>query len=70
MNSNVICTNNFSFFVIEAIVNKWDFIKSVLSVKEIIFSLVSLVRLTVLSVDYPFLCGVINLLGFFSVSES
>ena len=34
MNSNVICTNNFSFFVIEAIVNKWDFIKSVLSVKE------------------------------------
>ena len=71
MNSNVICTNNFSFFVIETTVNKWDFIKVFCLLREIIFSLVSLVCLTVLSVNYPFLCGVINLLVvLFSVSES
>ena len=71
MNSNVICTNNFSFFVIEAIVNNGISSKVFCLLRKIIFSLVSLVRLTVLSVDYPFLCGVINLLVvLFSVGES
>ena len=71
MNSNVICTNNFSFFVIEAIVNNGISSKVFCLLRKIIFSLVSLVCLTVLSVDYPFLHGVINLLVvLFSVSES
>ena len=71
MNSNVICTNNFSFLSLKPLLINGISSKVFCLLRKIIFSLVSLVRLTVLSVDYPFLLGVINLLVvLFSVSES
>ena len=51
------------FFISEAVVNRWDFIKSAcVHEEELFFSSASLmVSLAVLFVDYSLLCGFINL---------